>query len=397
MVPTVAVSAVQVLALAALGVAAGNWLRARVSWLTALNIPGSVVGGFLLAGIVLASRDRVANFQPDTVLQSILMTAFFTTVGLSASVGVIRRGGPQVLLLLGLTVLGAIAQNLVGVGVATALGLHPLTGILAGAVSLAGGPATSLAFGSTFEKMRVPGATTIAVTSAMVGILLANLAGGVAGGWLLRRSRVAAPESGGALAGESVVPARFAPVALLHHVLMVAIAMGAGSLISAAIAGQGIVLPGYIGAMIAAALMRALDDRTGALGLDQGLVDALGVVSLNLFIVMALATLRLWELAGLAGPLLVILAAQVALTVLLLTPLVWVAMRRDEEAAVMAGGYCGYMLGTTANAVACMSALTARTGRPAPRAFIAVPLVGASLLDFANSAVITQMANWFRG
>ena len=181
----------------------------------------------------------------------------------------------------------------------------------------------------------------------------------------------------------------------MSTVVAIAIAMGIGTLISLGIESAGLTLPAYVGAMIAAAAIRNADDRLRLLRLSPELVEEIGNVSLYLFIVMALLTLKLWEITRLALPMLVMLAVQVALVWFACTALVFRVMGRDYQAAVMAGGFCGFMLGTTANAVACMDTLARKFG-PAPRAFIVVPLVGAFLIDFTNALVITTTTDLVR-
>jgi len=395
MVPTIRVNAPEVLGLAAIGVLIGTWLKRRIPLLDQLNIPVSIAGGMVYAVLAMALRDRVANFDFDVVLRDLLMVAFMTTVGLSARVKVIREGGVKVIWLLGVATVGALLQNLLGMGLAKVLGVDSRLGILAGAVSLTGGPATALAFGPTFERMGVAGATTVAFASATFGIAVAGLIGGYIGGQLIRRHRLKP-------AAESALSARVAagsgpalPGDLLPPVLVMGVAMGLGALLSAGIERTGIILPSYIGAMIVAAAIRNLGDRFGFAQIPQEQVTAMGKVSLYLFIVMALLTLKLWELVHLALPMLLILAAQVALVwAMCLTVCYWV-MGRDYESAVTSAGFCGFMLGITSNAVASMEELVEKFG-PAPRAFLVVPIVGAFLIDFTNSLIITAMANWTR-
>src|SRR5262249_18319874 len=179
---------------------------------------------------------------------------------------------------------------------------------------------------------------------------------------------------------------------LLKALVIILIAMWIGSGLSGWFTSVGITLPAYIGAMIAAAVIRNFDDLTGLIGLSQSLIDDLGSVALSLFLVLALMTLRLWELAGLALPMVVILAAQVALIGAVCFWPVFGLMGRDYDAAVMGGGLCGFMLGTTANAMANMEALVDRYG-PAPRAFLVVPMVGAFFIDFINTVIITVCLN----
>jgi glutamate:Na+ symporter, ESS family len=182
---------------------------------------------------------------------------------------------------------------------------------------------------------------------------------------------------------------------LLPTVLVMGVAMGLGSVLSLGMERLGLILPGYIGAMIVAAIIRNLDDRYHFARVSQPEVDMLGKIALYLFIVMALLTLRLWELAHLALPLLVILTAQVALCWLMCVTMSYWVMGRNYEAAVSTSGFCGSMLGITANAVACMEELVEKYG-PAPEAFLVVPVVGAFLIDFTNSLIITTLANWWK-
>jgi ESS family glutamate:Na+ symporter len=182
--------------------------------------------------------------------------------------------------------------------------------------------------------------------------------------------------------------------ALLRTVLAVGVAMGLGTLVSKGIAQAGITVPMYIGAMIVAAVIRNLDEKFGWLKIQQHRMDAVGNVALQVFIVMALMTLKLWTLIDLAGPFLVMLLCQIILVALMVVG-VFALMGRDYEAAVMAGGFTGFMLGTTANAMACMDVLVKKYG-PAPRAFIVVPIVGAFLIDPVNALFITTLANVFK-
>jgi len=258
-------------------------------------------------------------------------------------------------------------------------------------VALAGGPATSIAWGVTFEQRGVPGAAAVGMASATFGIAVAGLIGGYIGGWLIRRHRLTSGATK-STAAVSAPTAKYAPHDILSTVLVIGIAMGAGNLLSLQIEKFGVLLPGYIGAMIVAAVIRNLDDRFGFARISQPEVDSVGKIALYLFIVMALLTLRLWELSHLALPLLVILAAQVAFCWLMCVAMSYRVMGRNYESAVMASGFCGFMLGITANAIACMEELTEKYG-PAHQAFLVVPVVGAFLIDFTNSMIITAMAN----
>lgn len=404
---------VQVLALACFGVAVGVWLKKKVPVLDRLNIPASVVGGLVYALAALALRDRLLNLEFDLVLRDIFMVAFFTTIGMSASLRLVKQGGQRLLLYFGLATLGIALENVLGVVAARVMGLDPLIGLIAGSVTMAGGPATALAFGGTFESLGVTAGTTLAIACAIAGIVAGGLLGGFAGGWLIRRRglhtaggpRVSAEAAVEAVAYAADPPPTVAsPVAeeaarehasLLNNVVALGVAMGLGTLVSRALQNLGLVLPAYIGAMLCAAFIRNLDDRFRFAGISQRQMDMVGNISLNLFIVMALLTLQLWELVHLAVPVLVILFLQVVLVMLLCMTLTFRLMGRDYDAAVMSGGYCGFMLGTTANAMACMDELVQKFG-PAPQAFLIVSLVGAFLIDFTNALIITNAINLLR-
>ena len=406
---------VNTLAVAGLVLFAGYAIQRRAPRLSRYNIPAPVIGGLLVAvavSVLRATGHDLVRF--DTTLQPPLMIAFFTTIGFGASLSLLRSGGPAVALFLGLSTVVAVAQNVAGVAVASALGVPPLLGVLAGSVALTGGPATALAFAPLFEQAGVAGAATLGVASAMVGIVTGGVIGGPIGTFLIERRRLrskASPGAGSAplaldpaLAFEppDPVPAPAAASedpgarALLKGVVALVAAMAAGSWLSAWLnawlAAWGMTLPAYIGAMLVAAAVRNLDDATGWIRLPLRLLDDLGNAALALFIAMALMTLKLWELQHLALPLLVIVLAQVVLITLVCFWPTFRMMGRDYDAAVMSSGFCGFMLGTTANAMANMGVLVEKYG-PAPRAYLVVPMVGAFFIDFTNAIIITAFLN----
>jgi len=407
---------INTLAAAGLVLFAGYALQRRVRFLSRYNIPAPVIGGLLVALAVTALR--AAGRQPvtfDATLQPPLMIAFFTSIGFGASLPLLRSGGPAVALFLALATVVAVLQNVAGALVAAGLGVPPLLGVLAGSVTLTGGPATGLAFAPLFEEAGVKGAATLAVAAAMVGIVSGGIIGGPIGTFLIERRRLrpasrpaspAPPEA--ATAGDAVLalepPDPVPPVlagedpgarALLKGVVSLLAAMAVGSWISAGFTALGVTLPAYIGAMLAAAALRNLDDVTGWIRLPHRLLDDLGNAALALFIAMALMTLRLWEIANLALPLAAILAVQVLLIALVCFWPTFRLMGSDYDAAVMSGGFCGFMLGTTANAMANMGVLTEKYG-PAPRAYLVVPMVGAFFIDFTNAVIITAFLNLWR-
>jgi ESS family glutamate:Na+ symporter len=396
--------AVQTIAFGGVVLFGGYALCRLIPVLGRYNIPEPVVGGLVMALIALvAYHFDTTLITFDTSLQQPLMVAFFTTVGVNASMALLRVSGRQVMIFLALASVFAVLQNLLGISVATAFGLHPLFGVLAGSTTLTGGPATGLAFAPLFEQAGVAGAESIAISSAMAGIICGGVIGGPVITVLIRRFKlrpengaVGVPGGGGEATLQTEEPLDDAgrEFAALKSIVIILVAMWAGSWVGQGFAALGLTLPAYIGAMLVGALIRNIDDYTGWVGLSVRSTDVIGNVALAMFLAVALMNLRLWELSGLALPLMVNLALQVVLVVLFCIP-VFRLMGRDYDAAVMGGGFIGFMLGTTANAMAVMRTLVERYG-VAPRAFLVAPLVGAFFIDFTNALIITGFLNFWR-
>jgi ESS family glutamate:Na+ symporter len=397
---------VQTLAFAGVALLAGEALRRFIPVLGRYNLPAPVLGGLAVAIALLIARGQgLTLVQFDTTLQSPLMIAFFTTIGFGASLSLLKVGGPDVMRFFVLATIFAVLQNIVGMVVALGFGLHPLFGVLAGSVTLTGGPATGLAFAPLFEEAGVIGASSVAIAVAIGGIVSGGLVGGPVSTVLIERGKIPTPRGGGG--GEVDVAFVETDVAMTVHgssddddawpvvrnLVAILVAMWIGHWVSLGFAALGMTLPAYIGAMLVAAAIRNVDDVTGWFGLSHSFINTFGIVTLTLFLVMALMTLKLWELAGLALPLITILVVQVALVALVCLP-VFRVMGRDYEAAVMSGGFVGFMLGTTANAMAVMRTLVERYG-PAPTAFLVAPMVGAFFIDFTNALIITLFLNIF--
>jgi glutamate:Na+ symporter, ESS family len=396
----------QTLALAGGVVLTGQWICSKVGVLERFSIPPPVVGGLLVALLLLGSKSLggpVVTF--DTLLQKPLLVAFFASLGFAARLELLRRGGPQVLVFLALCSGFAVLQSLLGIAVAAMFGLPPLFGVLVGAVTLTGGPATGAAFAPLFEAAGVVGAGAIAVASATAGIVLGGLLGGPFVVRLMRTEGLRGPPSTAPQSAASDLPSElsaigetatvrategsaFTAVALLLGIVVV------GQWVSSLIERTGITLPGYIGAMLLAAVVTNAGPFLGRLRPDPAVIEALGAIALSLFLAMWLMTLDLTRLHGVALPLLVNLALQVALIALALR-LVYRVMGRDYDAAVMSGGFTGFMLGTTATALAVMRTLVARHG-VAPRAFLVAPVVGAFFIDFTNALIINTFLNLLR-
>ena len=392
----------QTLSAAAVLYFVGLQLRKRIAWLDRLNIPAAVVGGLLFALLVLVGRDRFLSVQLDTAAQPVLSVAFFSTIGMGASLALLRAGGVQVVIFLVFATVFCFVQNFLGIAIARGFGEHPLLGVMAGSVTLVGGPATGLAFAPLLEKAGLVGAGTLALTSATFGIVFGGLTGTPIGTWLIGKHKLTPTSTLRADAAEEVVKPHAIVVEpdredapLIMNMIVLAVAMGLGSILSRWFTSMELTLPAYIGAMMVASILRNIDDATGWLRIDPAAMDFVGGFALNIFLVVALMDLKLWQLAGQALPLFVILAAQVVVIAVFALTASFRLMGRDYDSAVMASGFIGFALGTTANAVVNMRALVTKYG-PAPRAFLVVPLVGAFFIDFANAIIITLFLNWMR-
>jgi ESS family glutamate:Na+ symporter len=405
-IPTLELDLIQTLAIASLVYFIGMQLKKRIPLFERLNIPSAVLGGLLFALINLFLHNRIFNLKFDTSMQSLCMVLFFTSIGISASLPLLKKGGAQVLVFLGMASVFCLVQNFIGMAMASLMNVSPLLGVMAGSVTLVGGPATGLAFAPVFEKAGLSGAASIAITSATFGIICGGLLGGPSGTYLIRKFQLkstAAPLQQSSSTDETLareteiitIDIQKEDSGFVITLTIAAIAMGIGSIVSYYFQSLEWTLPAYIGAMIIGALFRNVDDATRWFKIDQTMMDFLGGIALNIFLVVALMDLKLWELAQLAGPLTAILIVQLAAVVLFALTISYVLMGRDYESAVMSSGFIGFVMGTTANAVANMRTIVSKFG-PAPKAFIIVPIVGAFFIDFINALIITLFVNWVK-
>ncbi|HWF65597.1 MAG TPA: sodium/glutamate symporter [Rhizomicrobium sp.] len=393
-------SAIETLTIASLLLVLGYRIRAWVRVLDRLNIPAPVIGGFLMAVLaVVLRRWHLGAVKFDLVTEQPLMIAFFTSIGFGAGMGVLRRGGPKILWLFVLAAIVAVLQGLLGAAIARAFSLPPLYGVLTGTVTLSGGPATAMAFAPLFEKAGVHNAAGIGIATAMAGIVIAGMLGAPLATWLINRDRLGkARPANVPVAMVEAAPAEDKSdpvVSALVAITLVLAAMWGGTKLSNAIQSAGVTLPSYVGAMVVAALLRNICDAMGRFKLPLAAIEIIGAVTLSLFLTMALMAIDLASLADLALPFFVNLVAQSVMLALLILWPIYGLLGRDYEAAVTGGGFFGFMMGTTANAMAVLRALVEKYA-PAPQSFLAVPMVGTFLIDFANALIITAFLNLLR-
>jgi glutamate:Na+ symporter, ESS family len=321
---------------------------------------------------------------------------------LNASWSLVKKGSVQVLVFLGLAGGLAIFQNVIGVGLAKLLGVSPLLGLVCGSVAMSGGHGTAIGFAAELEKAGLPAAGVVGVAAATFGLVCGGLIGGPIGGGLIRKFGLkssaganvhlaSGTSAEGGILGDLKSLALAGKVFVVHLVLLL-VCLKLGSWVSFLIQQTGITFPVYIGAMLLGVVVRNAVELSGGRWIKTETVDTLASVMLGVFLAIALMSLNLIELASAAGPMLVILAVQVIVMALFARFITFRVMGRDFDAAIMAGGHCGFGLGATPNAVANMKALVERFG-PAPRAFLVLPIVGAFLIDFVNATNITIFLN----
>lgn len=390
---------VQTIALAVLLLLLGEFLVKRISFLSKYCIPAPVVGGLIFAilALVLKQTDTLA-FEMDTTLQTLTMTMFFTSVGFSASFGLLRKGGLKVFLFLGVAVVLVVLQNVLGVGLAKAFDLNPLLGVATGSIPMTGGHGTAASFGPVIEKAGAAGANSVAVAAATFGLVAGSMIGGPIGRRLIERNGLQASTTNTSEAGFEVdvlsdTERPLVPENFYSASFQILIAMGAGTIISSLLEKTGLTFPPYIGAMLAGAIMRNISDTTKVYDTPMVEVDIIGGISLSLFLSMALMSLRLWELAELAIPMVVMLLGQTLLMFLYANFITFNVMGRDYDAAILSAGHCGFGLGATPNGIANMNSVAGKFG-PSPTAFFILPLVGSLFIDFFNTGVITAFINF---
>ncbi|MDW0113045.1 sodium/glutamate symporter [Sporosarcina saromensis] len=374
----------------------GTALVHRIGILDRFLIPAPVVGGLLFAILALVLQSTgIVEISLDTSLQSLFMIAFFTTVGLGASFKLIKLGGKLLVIYLLLCGVTVFMQNVIGVSLAKVFHIDPLLGVMSGAVSMSGGHGGAAAYGQTIEELGISSAVTIGMAAATLGLICGSLSGGPISRHLIGKYNLK-PKEGNV---EEYVEQDEKPIgqhSFMVQVAMITLSMAGGTLIGDVFTeATGFVLPAYIGAMFVAVLVRNIVDRflPGTVNMKE--INLIGDVSLAIFLSMALMSIKLWEVAGLALPLVGIIIIQVAFIVVFAVFVMFRALGKDYDAAVMIAGFLGHGLGATPNAMANMGATVNKFG-PSRTAFLVVPIVGAFLMDVIFSApIIITTINFF--
>ncbi len=386
---------IQTVGLAVIILILGRVLRKKVKFFETYCIPSPVVGGFLFAIINLILRKtNLVIFEFDNTLQSFFMTLFFTSIGFNASWRLLKVGGKKVVMFLIMAVALVILQNVVAVGVGYLTGVDPLIALLTGSTAMTGGHGTAAAMAPIVEELGHTGAKSVAIAAATFGLIAGSSLGGPLANRLIKGKKleVVAEKVDNEkvrndeflfnndvrkLDGENFAKAFF----------LILLSMFIGSYVSTFL-NQFLNFPNYIGPMIVAAVLRNISDNTTKFDLHYEEVHILEDVSLNLFLGMAMISLRLWELSSVAGQLAVLLLAQALLAWVFIYFVTFRFMGRNYDAAVLSAGHVGFGLGATPNGIANMQSVCDKY-KHSHIAFFVMPIVGALFIDFFNVAIIS--------
>lgn len=384
----------------------GYFVRHKISFFEKFCFPAPVIGGFIFVLLVWGFKaSNTVALTMDTTLQTPFMLIFFTTIGLGGSLTLIKKGGKALIIYLLVCWSIVFIQNAFGVSLAKLLDIHPLMGVAAGTVALEGGHGTAAAFGPLIEDMGVKGAAVVAIAAATFGLVAGSLTGGPLANWLIKKNNLKIET---AAAGYEVNYAEMVAKdqgkeeittkEFLKMLTVIGVVMVFGILFTAFVDSfkiKNLAIPGYVGAMFGAIILRNVNDKIHFIQLNSKVVDLLSDITLGLFLTMAMMSLKIWEVSALALPLVIILVLQVILLLLIAVFILFPALGKDYDAAVICAGLMGHGLGATPNAMANMGAVSERYGVRSEKAFLIVPLCGAVLIDIVGIPCIIWFINYF--
>lgn len=397
---TIALSELQSLAVGLFALVVANAVALRLPFLKRLNVPIPVLGGVLVAIVTaLLHRFSDTSIQFAGQLTNFFLLAFFTTVGLSAKLSALKAGGRPLVILCIVVVILLVVQNIMGVLVASLAGAHPFYGLLIGSVSFVGGPGTAAAWAKEAQAMGLAYAPEVAVGAATLAVVVGAIVSGPITGWLIRRKNLRGP--GGPapaswVTASAAPPAPAAPISTLMGILLlIVIAILVGDAANQWARREGMVLPGFLTAMLAGVVITNLGDAIGA-KIDLPPIERGGEIALHVFLVMYLMSLKLWTLGAAIGPLVANVAIQVLVTVLIGVLVLFRWLGRDYDAAVTVGGFLGFGLSSMPVAMATMDSVSLRHG-PSPKAFLLIALAGSFFVDLANAFIVKGflLLPWF--
>lgn len=388
--------ALNTLLLALICLLIGVYLKNKIQFFEKFCIPSPVIGGFSASIIIWLLYLSGVEVKFDTALQGPLMIAFFTTVGMGGSYKLLKTGGKALIVYLLVCWFVALYQNALGAWLASLLDIHPVLGVMAGAVALEGGHGAAAAFGKVAEGMGVENATSVAISAATFGLIAGSLLGGPIANYLIQKHKVAIQaEELKINHATNNISDIITSTTFIRSLALIVIIMVAGLYLSGIFTDKtGFALPSYVGAMFVAIVFRNINDSIKLVDIKQNTVDVIADVSLGVFLTMAMMNMKIWQLASVALPLLIILLLQVLALVGLTVFIVFRLLGKNYDAAVMCGGLIGHGLGATPNAIANMSSVTEKYKVFSPKAFLIIPLCGAVLIDIVALPWHTWMINF---
>ncbi|WP_419901738.1 sodium/glutamate symporter [Kiloniella sp.] len=370
----------------------GSFINRKLPTLERFNIPVAVTGGFLISLIVaILYQTQDVKITFDMALRDKMILVFFSTIGLTAKFKLLASGGKALLILTLIAGLFLILQDIVGVGIASALGANPGYGLFGGSVSFAGGFGTAVSWGNIAQEAGLTGATEIGIMFATLGLIVGGIIGGPAAKFLIDRNKL--QPSAEDLEQQSAKSEKHIELsmkekvrAVLGTLLTLAICVQLGSFVNDYLSGYNVTLPGFLTAMLVAIIITNSVDLF-KVKLSKDAIDIAQEISLQLFLCVSLMSMQLWIFTGTLGPVVLVTLAQTIMMVFFAVFVVFRLLGRDYQAAVICSGFIGLGLGATPVGIANMNAVTVKHG-PSPKAFILVPLVGAFFLDLMNAAII---------
>ena len=377
----------------------GHSVNRHVAFFRKYNIPEPIVGGLIVAAIITVLHFNNISLEFTLSMQNTLMLMFFSTVGLAASYKLLLKGGSKVFIFLGIASLYIVIQNAVGVSLATALGLEPLMGLIAGSITLSGGHGTGAAWAQTFSEDYGINTLEFAMAAATFGLVMGGIIGGPVAQRLINKNNLVSSYGVGGnhhkdhpdlVTYDQLEEDRVTAKSILEVLFILLLCVAGAKWIGTLVATMDISwlkMPDFVYALFIGVVITNITEVSRGYKINSESVDVLGTVSLSLFLAMALMNLKLWEIFDLAIPLLVILVTQTVILALFAYFVTFRLMGSNYDAAVMAGGHCGFGMGATPTAVMNMGALVTRTG-PSPQAFMVVPIVGAFFIDIVNAIIL---------
>lgn len=399
--PTYKLDMITFAALGAILLLFGKWAVKKYKFLWKYSIPSPVVGGFGFSILMWAAHELgLLELQYDDTLYTLAMYVFFVTIGLTTGLIILKQGGKILLFYMFVCWLLAFVQNGVSIGMSYLTGMNPLLGMIAGQASMQGGHGMAASLAPVIESLGVPNALTVGLAASTFGLIAGSLLGGPVGNWLITRNKLKIEtESADQLKSlsddmEQSPEDRITASGLLNSgvavMAILAIGLPTAKWITAV---TGFSIPGHIFSLFLGIVFYSINERKHWFRLSDSAMGTISILSLEMFLVMAMMKLKLWELYELALPLTLLLIAQVVATILVAIFIMFRVIGRNYDAAIMSSGFIGHGLGATPNGLVVMDALCSKYGVFSKKAFIIIPVAGTVLTDVVGVPLFVFLAN----